>query len=109
MATRTKRAPKKTTAKAATKKVQPIPDGYPPITPYLRVRGADRALEFYKKAFGAKAKGRMAGADGQVMHAEMQVFNTRVMLSAEFPQRGSLSPASPNARAVPPFASTPHS
>lgn len=95
MATRTKRAPKKATkATAATKKVQPIPAGYPAITPYLRVREADRALAFYRKAFGAKAKGRMAGPDGRVMHAEMQVFNTLVMLSDEFPERGSLSPES---------------
>jgi PhnB protein len=95
MATRTKRAPKKTRkAKAATKTVQPIPAGYPAITPYLRIRGADRALEFYKKAFGAKEKGRMAGSDGRVMHAEMQVFNTVVMLSDEFPDRGALSPES---------------
>jgi PhnB protein len=95
MATRTKRAPKKASkATAATKKVQPIPAGYPSITPYLRVRETDRALAFYTKAFGAKAKGRMAGADGRVMHAEMQVFNTRVMLSDEFPERGTLSPES---------------
>ena len=95
MATRTKRAPKKASkATAATKKVQPIPAGYPSITPYLRVRETDRALAFYTKAFGAKAKGRMAGVDGRVMHAEMQVFNTRVMLSDEFPERGTLSPES---------------
>jgi uncharacterized glyoxalase superfamily protein PhnB len=95
MATRAKRAPKKASkATAATKKVQPIPAGYPPITPYLRVRETDRALAFYTKAFGAKAKGRMASPDGRVMHAEMQVFNTRVMLSDEFPERGALSPES---------------
>jgi PhnB protein len=95
MATRTTRAPKKATkAKAAPKKVQPIPAGYPPITPYLRVRGADRAVAFYKQAFGAKEKGRMASPDGRVMHAEIQVFNTRVMLSDEFPDRGTLSPES---------------
>ena len=95
MATRTKRAPKKASkVKAAPKTVQPIPAGYPPITAYLRLRGADRALEFYKKAFGATAKGRMAGPDGRVMHAEMQVFNTRVMLCDEFPDRGALSPES---------------
>jgi hypothetical protein len=47
MASRTTRAPKKANkAKAATKKVLPIPAGYPPITPYLRVRGADRAVAF---------------------------------------------------------------
>lgn len=101
MATRTKRATKKASkVKAGTKTVSPIPAGYPPITPYLRVRGADRALEFYKKAFGAKVKGRMAGPEGQVMHAEMQVFNTRVMLSDEFPERGSLSPESLKGSAV---------
>ncbi len=92
MATRTKPAPKKASkGTAATKKVQPVPAGYPAITPYLRVREADRALAFYKRAFGATAKGR---PDGRVMHAEMQVFNTTVMLSDEFPERGSLSPES---------------
>jgi PhnB protein len=92
MATKTKKQASKPSA--ATKKVQPIPAGYPPITPYLRVRSAQQALEFYKKAFGAKENSRMAGLDGRVMHAEMQVFDTRVMLSDEFPERGALSPES---------------
>ena len=95
MATKTKRGPQKAgRAKAAPKTVQPIPAGYPAITPYLRVRSATHALEFYKKAFGAREKSRMAGPDGRVMHAEMQVFNTVVMLSDEFPDRGALSPES---------------
>jgi hypothetical protein len=60
------------------KKVKPIPSGYAAITRYLRVRGAAQALECYKKAFGAKeAVSRMAGADGQIMHAEMKVFQIR--------------------------------
>lgn len=55
MATRTKRAPKKATkATAATKKVQPIPAGYPAITPYLRVRKADRALAFTRRRSGPR-------------------------------------------------------
>ena len=90
MATRTKRAGKKAAARA----VQPIPRGYPAITPYLRVRGADRALGFYRKAFGARAKDRMVDAGGRIMHAELQVLNTVVMLSDEFPERGALSPES---------------
>jgi PhnB protein len=95
MATKPKRAAKKVKKrKVAAKKVQPIPAGYPAVTPYLLVRSAQQALEFYKKAFGAKEKGRMAGPDGRVMHAEMRVFNTVVMLSDEFPDRGALSPES---------------
>ena len=95
MATKTKGAAKQASKpSAATKRVQPIPAGYPAITPYLRVRSAQQALEFYTKAFGAKEKSRLAGSDGRVMHAEMQVFNTRVMLSDEFPDRGALSPES---------------
>src|SRR3984893_2182960 len=94
MATKTKRAGKNASTPGATTTVQPIPAGYPPITPYLRVRSAEQALAFYKKAFGAKEKSRMAGPDGRVMHAEMQVFNTVMMLSDEFPGRGALSPES---------------
>ncbi len=95
MATKTNSGPQKAgKAKAAPKTVQPIPAGSPAITPYLRVRSARQALEFYKKAFGAEEKTRMAGPDGRVMHAEIQVFNTVVMLSDEFPDRGALSPES---------------
>jgi PhnB protein len=69
---------------AAAKKVQPIPAGYSAVTPYLAVRGAAQAIEFYKKAFGAKEIMRMPGPDGKLGHAEVQIGNARVMLSDEY-------------------------
>lgn len=54
----------------ATRGVKPIPEGFHTVTPYLMVRGADRALEFYKKAFGAEVLDRLPGPDGKrIMHA----------------------------------------
>jgi len=68
----------------AKKKVQPIPPGYHAITPYLAVRGGAQAIEFYKKAFGAKELVRMPGPDGKLGHAEVQIGDSRVMLSDEY-------------------------
>jgi PhnB protein len=76
------------------KKVKAIPDGYRTLTPYLVVKGADKAIEFYKKAFGAEEICRMPGPDGKsVMHAELRIGDSMLMLSDEFPQGGSVSPA----------------
>lgn len=72
--------------------VKPIPDGYHSIQPYLYIRGAAAALEFYKKAFGAKVTVNMPGPDGRVAHAEMQLGNSIVMLADEAPERGVQSP-----------------
>jgi len=77
---------------AAKKRVQPIPTGYHSITPYLSIKGAAEALEFYKKAFGAKEIMRMPGPDGLVGHAEIRIGNSRVMLADEFPAMDFLSP-----------------
>ena len=74
--------------------VQPIPKGYHTLTPYLTVRDAARAIEFYKKAFGAEEKGVMNGPDGKVMHAELRIGDSLFMLADESPQFGSLSPQS---------------
>ncbi len=75
--------------------VKPIPEGYHTLTPFLTVRDAERAIEFYKKAFGAKERGGVAkGPDGKVMHAEIQIGDYIIMLSDEFPEFGSLSPQS---------------
>jgi len=74
--------------------VQPIPKGYHTITPYMTVRDAARAIEFYKQAFGAKDKGAMKGPDGKVMHAEIVIGDSTIMLADEFPEFGSLSPQS---------------
>ncbi|MFZ0202049.1 MAG: VOC family protein [Candidatus Sulfotelmatobacter sp.] len=71
-----------------------IPEGYHTLTPYMTVREAARAIEFYKKAFGAVEKGVMKGPDGKVMHAELRIGDSLFMLADEFPQFGSLSPQS---------------
>ena len=75
--------------------VKPIPDGYHTLTPFLTCRNAARAIEFYQQAFGAKVRGGVAkGPDGKVMHAELQIGDSVIMLSDEFPEFGSLSPQS---------------
>jgi len=74
--------------------VKPIPDGYHSITPFLTVRDAARAIEFYKQAFGAEERGVMKGPDGKVMHAELKIGDSIIMLSDEFPEYGALSPQS---------------
>jgi PhnB protein len=71
---------------------KPIPDGYRTVTPYLIVSGAAKALEFYKKAFGAKERMRLASPDGKVGHAEIQIGDSVIMLADEFPQMGAKSP-----------------
>jgi PhnB protein len=74
--------------------VKPIPEGYHTITPMMTVRNAEKAIEFYKKAFGAEDRGIMKGPDGKVMHAEIKIGDSIIMLSDEFPQAGVLSPES---------------
>lgn len=73
--------------------VKPIPDGYHSIQPYLHIRGAAEAIEFYKRAFGATERLRMAQPDGRIGHAELQFGDSVVMLADEFPERGIYSPA----------------
>lgn len=89
-----KKAAKKSAArkKAAPKKVSPVPKGYYTATPYLHCRAADQAIEFYKKAFGAKQKSKMVGPDGKVMHAEIVIGNSHIMLGEENAQMGMASP-----------------
>ena len=74
--------------------VQAVPKGYHTITPFMTVRDAARAIEFYKQAFGAKEKGVMKGPEGKVMHAELVIGDSTIMLADEFPEFGSLSPQS---------------
>jgi uncharacterized glyoxalase superfamily protein PhnB len=73
-------------------KAKPIPDGYHALTPYLIVRGADKAIEFYKKAFGATERFRMPGPDGKIMHAEMQISDSAFMLGEECLEMDAKSP-----------------
>ena len=74
--------------------VQAIPKGYHTITPFMTVRDAARAIEFYKQAFGAKEKGVMKGPEGKIMHAELVIGDSIIMLADEFPEFGALSPQS---------------
>src|SRR5439155_7254701 len=63
--------------------VKPIPPGYTTVTPSITVSDATKAIEFYKKAFGAVEKGRFKGPDGKIMHAEIEIGNSKFMLNDE--------------------------
>ena len=67
-------------------------EGSRSITPHLVVKGAKQAIEYYKKAFGAKERGVMAGPDGMVMHAELQIGDSVFYLNDENIERGAKSP-----------------
>jgi PhnB protein len=81
-------------------RVKPIPDGYHAVTPFLVVSDAARAMEFYKVAFGAKERMRMAGPGGKIVHAEMTIGDAVIMVADEFPEWGNLSPESLNGSPV---------
>jgi len=72
--------------------VKKIPEGMPVVPPHLVVAGADRAIEFYKKAFGAVEEGRMHGPNGKVMHAMIRINGAPVMLVDEMPEWGVMGP-----------------
>ena len=72
--------------------VKPIPDGYPRVTPYLFVEGAEAAIEFYGKIFGARERMRMGAPGGKIGHAEIEIGDSVVMLADEAPEMGALSP-----------------
>lgn len=72
--------------------VKPIPDGYRSVAPYLIIDGAAKALDFYKKAFGATERMRMPGPGGKVGHAEIQLGDCVVMLADEHPEMGARGP-----------------
>jgi PhnB protein len=69
-----------------------IPEGFSALTPYLAVKGAVKAIEFYKKAFGAKEVGRITMPDGTIGHAELDFGDSKIMLAEESRQWGNLSP-----------------
>lgn len=85
-----------TSAKPAPAKsgLPPVPEGYHTVTPYLSVKGAARAIEFYQKAFGATEVMRLEMPGGGIGHAEIQIADSRIMLSDEFPEFGALAPES---------------
>jgi PhnB protein len=73
---------------------KPIPDGYHSVTPYLVVQNGAKAIDFYKKAFGATELMRMPGPGGKIMHAELKIGDSPVMLADESPEMGHRSPQS---------------
>ncbi len=76
-------------------RAQPVPAGFHTLTPHLVVKGASRAIEFYKKAFGAEEICRLAGPDGKsVMHADLKIGDSHVMLVDEFPAMDCRGPQS---------------
>jgi len=72
--------------------VQPIPERYHSVTPYLSIKGATRAIDFYKQAFGATEIMRMNGPNGTIAHAEIRIGNSPIMLADEFPNMACASP-----------------
>ena len=64
----------------------------PPVTPYLTVKGASDAIEFYKKAFGAVEESRLPGPDGKLLHAQVRINGDAVMLTDEMPNCGAVGP-----------------
>lgn len=75
-------------------KAKPIPDGYHSVTPYLIVRGAAKALDFYKQALGAEELSRFIEPGGKVGHAEIRIGDSSIMLADEYPEIGFKSPKS---------------
>jgi PhnB protein len=73
-------------------KAKPIPDGMHTVTPHLTCAGAADAIEFYKEAFGAVEVGRMPGPQGKLMHAQIRIGDSAIMLVDEFPEHGGLGP-----------------
>ena len=80
--------------------VKPVPDGYHTATPYLYVKGGAKALDFYKKAFGATELLRMEGPGGSIGHAEIKIGDSPIMLADESPEMGARSPESYGGSAV---------
>jgi uncharacterized glyoxalase superfamily protein PhnB len=72
--------------------VKPIPDGYQTLTPHIVVSDAAKAIDFYKKAFGAEEIARAGGPGGKIMHAVVRIGNSLLMLNDEFPDMGAKSP-----------------
>jgi PhnB protein len=72
--------------------VQPVPEGYSTVTPYLAVPNAAEAIDFYTRALGAKERTRMDGPGGSIMHAELELGDSLIMLSDPFPQASTKTP-----------------
>jgi PhnB protein len=68
-----------------------IPDGYHSVQPYLILKSAAAAIDFYNKAFGATERLRMASADGRIAHAEIEIGDSCIMMADEHPEIGAYS------------------
>jgi PhnB protein len=84
---------------SSSQKVKPIPEGYHTATPYLIIKGAAKAIDFYKKAFGAEEIMRF-DMGGQIGHAEIKIGDSVIMLADEHPAMGYKSPLSYNGTPV---------
>ena len=73
-------------------KVNPIPEGYHSVTPYLSIKGAAAAIDYYKEVFGATELFRMPGPGGKIGHAEIKIGNSPIMLADEYPEMEFVSP-----------------
>ena len=73
---------------------KPIPDGFTTVTPSLVMKDCNKAIEFYKKALGAQELMRMPGPDGKIMHAEIRIGDSSIMLGDEMPEHGGKGPKS---------------
>jgi PhnB protein len=80
--------------------IKPVPDGYRTATPYLFITNAAKAIDYYKEAFGATELTRLATPDGKVGHAEIQIGDSRIMLTDEFPEWDTRSPQTIGGSAV---------
>jgi PhnB protein len=87
-------AAKKRSTRSRSRKLKPIPSGFRTVTPYLTISGASEAIEFYKKAFGAKELARQTMPDGKILHARLKIGDSIVMLFDEFPGSDVKSPPS---------------
>jgi len=81
-------------------KARPVPAGYHTATPYLIVDGAAKALDFYKRVFGATERMRMPGPGGKVGHAEINIGDSVIMLADEHPEMGARGPRAYGGAAV---------
>ncbi len=91
-----KRAP----GKSMKTDVRPVPDGLHAVTPYLILRHAAQAIEFYQRAFGARERYRLDMPDGRIGHAEITIGDSILMLADEFPESGIQSPQTLNGSPV---------
>ncbi len=73
--------------------VKPIPEGMHSVTPYLTIKDAPAAIEFYQQAFGAEEQQRIPGPDGRLLHARLKIGDSALMLSEEIPEFGGQGPS----------------